>query len=126
MSTVARLTRPAPKHVDERDNIILKSVMHELALFLEDDSSITIAQAAGTDRTALRLSRQIMAYQVERAEKQGSASLSTVVQLTTGHFLNQDPTITKSIKPLGGTLLPQFAFGCCRVWRPALLHADLI
>lgn len=73
MSTVARLTRLAPKHVDERDNIILKSVMHELALFLEDDSSITIAQAAGTDRTALRLSRQLMAYQVERAEKQGSA-----------------------------------------------------
>ena len=73
MSTVARLTRPAPKHVDERDNIILKSVMHELALFLEDDSSITIAQAAGTDRTALRLSRQLMAYQVERAENQGSA-----------------------------------------------------
>ncbi|ELV7509401.1 MULTISPECIES: hypothetical protein [Aeromonas] len=59
--------------ISERSNIILKAVMHELALHLEDDSVITIAQAAGTDRTATRLSRELMARKIERAEKQPSA-----------------------------------------------------
>lgn len=58
--------------ISERSNIILKAVMHELALHLEDDSVITIAQAAGTDRTATRLSRELMARKIERAETQPS------------------------------------------------------
>lgn len=55
--------------ISERSNIILKAVMHELALHLEDDSVITIAQAAGTDRTATRLSRELQARKIERAEQ---------------------------------------------------------
>lgn len=34
--------------------------------------------------------------------------------------------MTKSIKALGGSLLPKFAFVCCSMGRPALLHEDLI
>ncbi|MFB2865728.1 hypothetical protein [Aeromonas sp. MdU4] len=66
-------TRPKPEHVTDRDNVVLKAVMHELALHLEDDSVITIAKAAGTDRTATRLSRELQARKIERAEKQPSA-----------------------------------------------------
>lgn len=51
--------RPTAQHVSERENIALKAVMLELALYLGDDSVITIAQAAGTDRTATRLSREL-------------------------------------------------------------------
>ncbi|PSJ89881.1 hypothetical protein [Aeromonas veronii] len=65
--------RQKPEHVTDRDNVVLKAVMHELALHLDDDSVITIAQAAGTDRTATRLSRELMARKIERAEKQPSA-----------------------------------------------------
>ncbi|MGK4476307.1 hypothetical protein [Aeromonas molluscorum] len=65
--------RPAPQHVSERDNVVLKAVMHELALHLEDASVITIAHAAGTDRTATRLSRELQARKIERAEQQHSA-----------------------------------------------------
>ncbi|TNI85184.1 hypothetical protein [Aeromonas sobria] len=65
--------RPTPKHVTDRDNVILKAVMHELALHLDDDSVITIAQAAGTDRTATRLSRELQARKIERAEHQPCA-----------------------------------------------------
>lgn len=59
--------------ISERSNIIFKAVMHELALHLEDDSVITIAQAAGTDKTAVRLARELQARKIERAEQQPSA-----------------------------------------------------
>lgn len=68
----ARPPRPAAHHVSERDNIILKSVIHELSLAL-DTSLIPTAHAAGTDRTAARLSRELMARKVERAEQQACA-----------------------------------------------------
>lgn len=65
--------RPKSKHVTDRHNVILKAVMHELALHLDDDSVITIAQAAGTDRTATQLSRELMARKIERADQQACA-----------------------------------------------------
>ena len=64
--------RPKPEHVSDRDNIVLKAVMHELALAI-DEPLITTAQAAGTDRQAVRLARELQARTVERAETQHSA-----------------------------------------------------
>lgn len=58
--------------VSERDNIVLKAVMHELALYL-DEPLISTAHAAGTDRQALRLARELEARTLERAENQPSA-----------------------------------------------------
>ena len=58
--------------VSDRNNIILKAVMHELALFL-DEPLISTAHAAGTDRKALRLARELEARTLERAENQPSA-----------------------------------------------------
>jgi len=58
--------------VSDRNNIILKAVMHELALFL-DEPLISTAQAAGTDREAVRLARELEARTLERAENQPSA-----------------------------------------------------
>ena len=49
MTMQLRPPRPASQHVSDRDNIILKSVMHELALAL-DEPLISTAHAAGTDR----------------------------------------------------------------------------
>ncbi len=72
MTTQLRLPRPASQHVSDRDNIILKSVMHELALAL-DEPLISTAHAAGTDRQALRLARELEARTLERAENQPSA-----------------------------------------------------
>ncbi|MFM5713773.1 hypothetical protein ACET77_06130 [Aeromonas allosaccharophila] len=72
MTINARPPRPAAQHVSERDNIILKSVIHELSLEL-DTSLIPTAHAAGTDKTAVRLSRELMARKIERAENQPSA-----------------------------------------------------
>ena len=57
MTMQLRPPRPASQHVSDRDNIILKSVMHELALAL-DEPLISTAHAAGTDRQALRLARE--------------------------------------------------------------------
>ena len=54
------------------NNIILKSVMHELALAI-DEPLISTAHAAGTDRQALRLARELEARTLERAENQPSA-----------------------------------------------------
>ncbi|WP_234676694.1 hypothetical protein [Aeromonas rivipollensis] len=61
-----RPPRPASQHVSDRDNIVLKAVMHELALAI-DEPLITTAQAAGTDRQAVRLARELQARTVERA-----------------------------------------------------------
>lgn len=72
MTIQARQPRPEAKHVTERENIILKSVIHELSLEL-DTALIPTAHAAGTDKTAVRLSRELMARKIERAEKQPSA-----------------------------------------------------
>ncbi len=72
MTTQLRPPRPASLHVSVRDNIILKSVMHELALAL-DEPLISTAHAAGTDRQALRLARELEARSLERAENQPSA-----------------------------------------------------
>ena len=58
--------------VSERDNIVLKAVMHELALYL-DEPLISTAHAAGTDRQAVRLARELEARTLERAEVQPSA-----------------------------------------------------
>ena len=58
--------------VSERDNIVLKAVMHELALYL-DEPLISTAHAAGTDRQAVRLARELEARTLERAENQPSA-----------------------------------------------------
>ncbi|UWH29741.1 hypothetical protein KW556_08745 [Aeromonas veronii] len=58
--------------VSDRDNIILKSVMHELALYL-DEPLISTAKAAGTDRQALHLASELEARTLERAEAQPSA-----------------------------------------------------
>ncbi|HDN9019614.1 hypothetical protein [Aeromonas salmonicida] len=67
-----RPPRPASQHVSDRDNIVLKAVMHELALAI-DEPLITTAQAAGTDRQAVRLARELQARTVERAETQHNA-----------------------------------------------------
>lgn len=67
-----RPPRPASQHVSDRDNIVLKAVMHELALAI-DEPLITTAQAAGTDRQAVRLARELQARTVECAETQHSA-----------------------------------------------------
>lgn len=72
MTTQLRPPRPAPQHVSDRDNIVLKAVIHELALEL-DSALIPTAHAAGTDRQALRLARELQARTVERAEDQISA-----------------------------------------------------
>lgn len=58
--------------VSDRDNIVLKAVMHELALYL-DEPLISTAHAAGTDRKAVRLARELEARTLERAENQPSA-----------------------------------------------------
>ncbi|PBO08775.1 hypothetical protein [Aeromonas salmonicida] len=65
MTTQIRPPRPASQHVSDRDNIILKAVIHELALEL-DTSLIPTAHAAGTDRQAVRLARELQARTVER------------------------------------------------------------
>jgi len=67
-----RPPRPASQHVSDRDNIVLKAVMHELALAI-DEPLITTAQAAGTDRQAVRLARELQARTVERAKTQHNA-----------------------------------------------------
>jgi hypothetical protein len=46
--------------------------MHELALYL-DEPLISTAHAAGTDRQAVRLARELEARTLERAESQPSA-----------------------------------------------------
>ncbi|WEA31683.1 MULTISPECIES: hypothetical protein [Aeromonas] len=72
MNTLARPPRPASQYVSDRDNIVLKAVMHELALAL-DEPLISTAHAAGTDRQAVRLARELEARTLERAEAQPSA-----------------------------------------------------
>ncbi|MCW0507227.1 hypothetical protein [Aeromonas piscicola] len=72
MTTKSRPSRPASQHVSDRDNIILKAVIHELALEL-DTALIPTAHAAGTDRQALRLARELQARAVEREAGQPSA-----------------------------------------------------
>ena len=72
MNTLARPPRPASQYVNDRDNIVLKAVMHELALAL-DEPLISTAHAAGTDRQALRLARELEARTLERVENQPSA-----------------------------------------------------
>lgn len=72
MSNLTRPPRPASERVNERDNIVLKAVMHELALAI-DEPLLSTAQAAGTDRQALRLARELQASAVKRAEGQFSA-----------------------------------------------------
>lgn len=66
MTPQSRSTRPVAQHVSERDNIVLKAVMHELALELET-SLIPTAHAAGSDRQAVRLARELQARAVEHA-----------------------------------------------------------
>ncbi|EPC3543534.1 hypothetical protein ACRZCT_003158 [Aeromonas hydrophila] len=72
MTTQLRPPRPASQYVSDRYNIVLKAVMHELALAL-DEPLISTAHAAGTDRQALRLARELEARTLERDEKQPSA-----------------------------------------------------
>ena len=71
MTTQLRPPRPASQHVSDRDNIVLKAVIHELALEL-DTALIPTAHAAGTDQQALRLARELQARTAERAEAQPS------------------------------------------------------
>ena len=89
MTMQLRPPRPASQHVSDRDNIILKSVMHELALAL-DEPLISTAHAAGTDRQALRLARELEARTLERAENQPSAELPWPA--SPAGLLNQDLT----------------------------------
>ncbi len=63
--------RPASERISDRDNIVLKAVMHELALAI-DEPLISTAQAAGTDRQALRLARELQDRAFERAAGQPS------------------------------------------------------
>lgn len=72
MPIFTRQPRPASERVSERDNIVLKAVMHELALAI-DEPLISTAQAAGTDRQALRLACELEARAAEREEGQPSA-----------------------------------------------------
>ena len=72
MTMQHRPPRPASQHVSDRDNIVLKAVMHELALAI-DEPLISTAQAAGTDRQAVRLASELEARTLERAEAQPSA-----------------------------------------------------
>ncbi len=72
MTMQLRPPRPASQHVSDRDNIVLKAVMHELALAI-DEPLISTAHAAGTDRQAVRLARELQARTVERAETQHNA-----------------------------------------------------
>ena len=72
MPSLTRPPRPASEHVSDRDNIVLKAVMHELALAI-DEPLISTAQAAGTDRQALRLARELQVRAVKREEEQPSA-----------------------------------------------------
>jgi hypothetical protein len=72
MLSLTRPPRPASEHVSDRDNIVLKAVMHELALAI-DEPLISTAQAAGTDRQALRLARELQVRAVEREARQPSA-----------------------------------------------------
>lgn len=72
MTIHTRPPRPESQHVSDRDNIVLKAVIHELALEL-DSALIPTAHAAGTDRQALRLARELQARTAERAEVQPSA-----------------------------------------------------
>lgn len=72
MPIYSRPPRPASKRVSERDNIVLKAVMHELALAI-DEPLILTAQAAGTDRQALRLAQELQDRAAEREEGQPSA-----------------------------------------------------
>jgi hypothetical protein len=72
MPISTRPPRPASERVSDRDNIVLKAVMHELALAI-DEPLISTAQAAGTDRQALRLARELQARAVEREAGQPSA-----------------------------------------------------
>ncbi|MFM5335803.1 hypothetical protein ACET97_04570 [Aeromonas enteropelogenes] len=60
--------RHAAKHVSERDNIILKAVIHELALEL-DTELIPTAHALGTNRHALRLSQELLARKEDAIAK---------------------------------------------------------
>jgi len=69
MSVFIRPPRPASEYVSDRDNIVLKAVIYELALEL-DTALIPTAHAAGTDRQALRLARELQTRTVERAEAQ--------------------------------------------------------
>lgn len=54
-----RRPHPAATRVSERENIILKSVMHELSLEL-DTPLISTAKAANSDKSALRLMRELI------------------------------------------------------------------
>ena len=58
MTMQLRPLRPASQHVSDRDNIVLKAVVHELALAI-DEPLISTAHAAGTDRQALRLAESL-------------------------------------------------------------------
>ena len=66
MTMQLRPPRPASQHVSDRDNIVLKAVMHELALYL-DEPLISTAHAAGTDRQAVRLARELITRKLGRA-----------------------------------------------------------
>lgn len=72
MPIFTRRLRPASALVSKRDNIILKAVMHELALAI-DEPLISTAQAAGTDRQALRLAQELQDRAAEREKGQPSA-----------------------------------------------------
>ncbi|HHQ4761312.1 TPA: hypothetical protein ACSP8C_001683 [Aeromonas veronii] len=72
MPIFTRPPRPASERVSERDNIVLKAVMHELALAI-DEPLISTAQAAGTDRQALRLAQELQDRAAEREKGQPSA-----------------------------------------------------
>jgi hypothetical protein len=72
MTKQLRAPRPAAQHVCDRDNIILKAVIHELALEL-DTALIPTAHAAGIDRQALRLARELQARTAKRTGDQPNA-----------------------------------------------------
>ncbi|MEL3918166.1 hypothetical protein [Aeromonas enteropelogenes] len=60
--------RHVAKHVSERDNIILKAVIHELALEL-DTALVPTAHALGTNRHALRLLQELIARKEDAIAK---------------------------------------------------------
>ncbi|MFR9719905.1 hypothetical protein ACL00X_11165 [Aeromonas diversa] len=63
-----------PYHpVDERMGIAIKFALRELACVLDDDCIITLASAAGGDKTALLLRQELEARSPKKAEAEYQA-----------------------------------------------------
>ena len=65
--------RPDAVPVDGRNAIALKCFIRELALILDHDDVVSVAHAAGTDRSALRLKAELEARTLRKAETEHQA-----------------------------------------------------